>query len=157
MSRPPVRDIPDEKWFELIGPSIMVPAQMFEPARIELPEHRLMLAVLQNALDDLRAASRVRQRARDVLKEQRAETIAWFCAEDDANVFGFESICAALHLPADAIRCALARRDWRLEVRSVKIVPARRKHANVSGVHDARQNRPRASNSPYTTLWEATG
>lgn len=65
------------------------------------PEARLMLAVLDNALDDLRRNARVDDvRAR----RQLAETRAWIEDDDTTWPYAFANICDVLGLDPSAVR-----------------------------------------------------
>lgn len=65
------------------------------------PEAKLMLAVLDNALDDLRRYARIE----NVLAQRRlAETLAWFEDDDTTWPYAFPNLCEVLGLDASAVR-----------------------------------------------------
>jgi hypothetical protein len=83
-----------------------VPAQTV-PGRPFAPCARLMVAVLEDALETFTSCAGAADRRR---RRLFAETESWFGSDDRAWPFSFASICDALDLDAGAIRSALARR-----------------------------------------------
>jgi|SRR5579862_6320745 len=71
-------------------------------------EHRLMLAVLGDAVDCYRRGRRARDPATRVLFD---ETRAWVESTDRRALFSFESICDALDIDADYLRRGLRQRQ----------------------------------------------
>ena len=68
------------------------------------PEHRLMIAVLQDAVRCLKKY----RHAYDGLGRSRLRSeIAWLLSNDMKNVHSFARICESLELDADAVRGAL--------------------------------------------------
>ena len=91
-----------------VVPETILPEQFFRSSTALLREKRLMLAVLEEALLDLRRigvarTSRARRRADEVE--------AWFAADDESWPCSFLSICHALGLDASAVRTRLAPRQ----------------------------------------------
>jgi hypothetical protein len=87
----------------ILQPDIILPSQYFEP-RGRLPEHRLMIAVLQDAIDCV-AKHRC---ARDFPGRRLFdEATRWLLAEETDWLYSFERICAVLDLDANAVRRAL--------------------------------------------------
>ena len=74
---------------------IVLPSQHFGPRRMEAPEQRLMIAVLEDALDCLTGSHG--RRLSDEAKQ-------WFLADETHWPYSFECICGALDLDADAVR-----------------------------------------------------
>lgn len=76
-------------------PDVLLPSQYFGSRRMETPEHRLMIAVLLDALDCIRKH-----------RDQRLfdEAKHWFLADETEWPYSFEQICAALDLDADDVR-----------------------------------------------------
>lgn len=82
-------------------PDVMLPAQYLDQRRKRSPEHRLMIAVLYEALHCLekyRLASDVRGRRLFRDAEQ------WFLSEQAEWPHSFERICEALDLDSAAVR-----------------------------------------------------
>ena len=94
-----------------LEPETVLPEQFFRRSGGSSPQRRLMLAVLEQALLDLR-----RSADRRTLRTRRLadEVEGWFAANDDGWPCSFLSICHALGLDAAAVRTRLAR--WRTEV-----------------------------------------
>jgi hypothetical protein len=82
---------------------VVLPVQFFRagPRVAMLPEHRLMLAVLEDAVSQLTRAP--------VTRETYA-TWAWFASDDIAWPYSFAYVSDALGLDASAVRAALGRR-----------------------------------------------
>ena len=99
--------------FEAPGlePETVLPEQFFRRSAGASSERRLMLAVLEEALLDLRRSAN-----RRTLRMRRLadEVEGWFAANDDGWPCSFLRICHALGLDAAAVRARLAR--WRTEV-----------------------------------------
>jgi len=84
-------------------PDVILPAQ-YQPRGIEQPERRLLIAVLEDALDIIRKpvpADCARSHAR------HAEIWAWFQSRERGRVFAFDMICEVLGFDADAVRATL--------------------------------------------------
>lgn len=87
-------------------PDILLPAQYFYERRKRSPEHRLMMAVLYEALHCLE-----KYRFASDLKGRRLffEAEQWFVSEQTEWSYSFERICEALDLDAAAVRHRLRR------------------------------------------------
>lgn len=86
-------------------PDIILPAQFQARRAPQLPEHRLLLAVLEDAVDILRKhrhATAWRQHA------PHAETWAWLQSTDRDHAFAYETVCEHLGFDAEAVRAKLA-------------------------------------------------
>jgi len=85
-------------------PDVMLPSQYFAPRRKQAPEQRLMIAVLQDALDCLE-----KHRFATDCRDRRLfdEAKDWFLAHESGWPYSFESICGVLDLDADAVRRSL--------------------------------------------------
>ena len=95
----------------LFEPDILLPTQYFAAfrrGRAVEGERRLMLAVLEDAVD----AYRKHALARDP-RDQACflEAKEWFVSEDHSWLFAFENICDVLEMNADYLRTGLDR--WR--------------------------------------------
>lgn len=84
----------------------LLPSQLF-PSRAALqPEKRLMLAVLEDAVQTfLRFVAEPGAQARRLF----VETTAWFASDDTSSAFSFASICEALDLEPSYLRSGLRR------------------------------------------------
>jgi len=80
---------------------IVLPVQHFEARHQPAPEQRLMVAVLQDALDCV-----AKYRVADDAQGQRLfrEANQWLLAAGTDWPYSFESICAVLDLDLDAVR-----------------------------------------------------
>jgi hypothetical protein len=95
----------------LFEPDILLPNQYFaafKRGRAVEGERRLMLAVLEDAVDSYRKYAF----ARDP-REQACflEAKEWFFSQDRSSLFAFENICDVLEMNADYLRSGLDR--WR--------------------------------------------
>ena len=95
----------------LFEPDILLPNQYFaafKRGRAVEGERRLMLAVLEDAVDSYRKYAL----ARDP-REQACflEAKEWFVSDDRSWLFAFENICDVLEMNADYLRTGLDR--WR--------------------------------------------
>jgi hypothetical protein len=80
---------------------IILPSQHFRPRRKIAPEHRLMIAVLHDALE---CFTKSRSAEDNRGKRRFRETAQWFQSRDTAWPYAFECICEVLDLDADAVR-----------------------------------------------------
>ena len=101
----------------LFEPDILLPNQYFasfKRGRAVEGERRLMLAVLEDAVDSYRKYAL----ARDP-REQACflEAKEWFVSEDNSWLFAFENICDVLEMNADYLRTGLDR--WRRSLTAV--------------------------------------
>ena len=87
--------------------SILIPVADYptHPSPPRRPEHALMQAVLECALDDLVAPGSTHNRHAALIREAAKD---WFCDDHREWAFSFLSICDALHLDASAVRKQLA-------------------------------------------------
>ena len=120
--------------FEAPGlePETILPEQFFRRSGESSPERRLMLAVLEEALLDVRRSAN-----RRTLRMRRLadEVEGWFAANDEGWPCSFLRICHALGLDAAAVRTRLAR--WRTGV-PVQIVTLRIPDPETPAVDRAR-------------------
>jgi len=93
-----------------LEPEIVLPEQFFRRSAASSSERRLMLAVLERALVDLRSSRKARTRR---MRRLADEVDAWFAADDEAWPCSFLHICHGLGLDAAAIRSRLVR--WRVD------------------------------------------
>src|SRR5205809_4773513 len=101
-----------------VVPETILPEQFFRPSAALPSEKRLMLAVLGEALLDLRRSADARTPRGRRLAD---EVDAWFAADDEGWPCSFLSICHALGLDASAVQTRLA--PWRMEARANFVIP----------------------------------
>ncbi len=98
----------------LFEPDILLPNQYFAAfrrGRAVEGERRLMLAVLEDAVDSYRKhATACDPREQACFLEAKE----WFCSNDRSWLFAFENICDVLEMNADYLRSGLDR--WRRAV-----------------------------------------
>ena len=79
----------------------ILPSQHFGPRRKQAPEHRLMMAVLHDALECLRKhRGATGPHGRRLFDDAQR----WFLADDTRWPYSFEGICGVLDLDANAVR-----------------------------------------------------
>jgi hypothetical protein len=101
-------------------PEIMVPAQFDDLRRSAVatrPEHRLMLAVLEDAVHLYQIGGRGDARTRRLY----AETERWFASTDTSWPFSFVVICQVLGLDPEYVRSGLRR--WRVAREAHRTTP----------------------------------
>jgi hypothetical protein len=94
-----------------LASEVVVPVQGPNPGGRGAPERRLLVAVLEQALDDVglvRSTTRTRPRARRLCGRRGANVEVWFAARNEPWPLSFENLCSHLGLDADAIRTALS-------------------------------------------------
>ena len=108
---PMIDSVPASSEASGLEPETVLPEQFFRRSGGSSPERRLMLAVLEEALLDLRRSAN-----RGTLRMRRLadEVEGWSAANDDGWPCSFLRVCQALGLDAAAVRTRLAR--WRAEV-----------------------------------------
>lgn len=120
----------------MLQPDIILPSQ-YVPRRTLTPEHELMIAVLQDAIDCV-------AKNRDA-KDHRGrrlfdEATQWFLAEETDWPYSFESICAVLDLDANAVRRALGLPGQQSAPVSRQVKKATRNHEDLKNVNGAKEN-----------------
>ncbi len=101
----------DERLANLFVPDVLLPSQYGDGSSRRsnfTGEHRLMLAILEDAIRVYCKEAGARNRRRRRLFR---ETEQWIESPDESWVFSFERICGALQLDADYIRRGL--RTWK--------------------------------------------
>jgi len=82
-------------------PDLILPSQHYGPRRKQAPEQRLMIAVLQDALDCVeKYRFATGKHGRQFFREARR----WFLADEADWPYSFECICGVLDLDANAVR-----------------------------------------------------
>ena len=104
------RDITaEERVQELFQPDTLLPSQYFDRIRRRASfdgERRLMVAVLEDAVDVYRKQAGARDRKRRQLFE---DAEAWIESDDKSWIFSFENICDVLGIDATYLRKGLRR------------------------------------------------
>jgi hypothetical protein len=88
-----------------LEPDIVLPSH-FLPRTIAMPEKRLLLAVLEEAVGTLRRYLGATDR---YSRATFADVEAWFASEDSARLCSFVGICDALEIDATHLRSGLRR------------------------------------------------
>ena len=95
---------PADALSSLMQLDILLPSQHFGPRHQQVPERRLMVAVLHDALDCLeRYRSATSKEGHRLFHEAQH----WFLAREAGWPYSFECICAALDLDSNAVRQCL--------------------------------------------------
>jgi hypothetical protein len=102
--------LPDTEEFSTARPRLgpQVDVTVVPPRPPAVPEHRLMLAVLEQALADFHSSALAGE------PEDRfvQELIGWFASTDRTGSYGFETICDVLGFQPEMIRRRLRRVSW---------------------------------------------
>lgn len=86
---------------DLFQPHVILWAQHFNPPKRLAPEHRLMMAVLDDAIQCVkRYRFPIDDRGRRLFHEAKQ----WLLAAEPHRPYSFENICAVLDLDANAVR-----------------------------------------------------
>ncbi len=103
--------LPDDAVARLFEPELITPGQhrdQVQRERVDQPEIRLMLAVMEDAVATYqRYASETGRRSRRLFEEAER----WINSTDTAWPYSFENICEALRFEPETVRRGL--RDWR--------------------------------------------
>jgi hypothetical protein len=101
--------------FEAPGlePETVLPEQFFRRSAASSSERRLMSAVLDEALLDLRRST---NRRTPRMRRLADEVEGWFAADDDEWPCSFQNVCHVLGVEPAAVRSRLAR--WRNEAQA---------------------------------------
>ncbi|HWP67217.1 MAG TPA: hypothetical protein VNO26_15070 [Candidatus Limnocylindria bacterium] len=107
---------PGDEHQALFEPDTLLPSQHADRTgrrRFSEGEHRLMVAILEDAIDVYRKQAA----ARDTRKRHMFEDAeAWIEDRDSSWIFSFENICTVLDLEPDYIRRGL--REWKRRARA---------------------------------------
>jgi hypothetical protein len=121
----------------MLQPSIILPSQYFGPHRRLTPEHGLIIAVLQDAIDCVaKHRSAKDYRGRQLFDE----ATRWLLAEETDWPYSFECICAVLDLDANAVRRALRSPERQSALVSREVKKALQNHEDLKGVNVAVNN-----------------
>jgi hypothetical protein len=128
---------------DVLEPEIRLPEQLENAGkRCTMPEHRLMLAVMEDAVHVYQTAcGATHGQGRKLFRE----TADWFASDDTSSPFCFVTICQLLGLDPDYLRAGLRR--WRDRQQSdVRVIPLRIRHVGGSRhrVIESRASRRRA-------------
>jgi hypothetical protein len=127
----------DAKTNRLFAPDTLLAAQYFD--RVRRPksstgEQRLMIAILEQAVDDYMTLVA----ARDCVRQRMfADAEQWLASTDRSRLYSFETICDHLGLDVDYMRQGLRR--WKARARG-QLAPS------IAPADVAPQERRRASN-----------
>jgi hypothetical protein len=122
----------------MLQPDIILPWQHFGSRRRLAPEHRLMIAVLQDAIDCVAKYRYAKDyRGRRLFHE----ATQWFLAEETDWPYFFECICAVLDLDANAVRRALRLPERQSALVSREVKKALQNHEDLKSVNVAVKNR----------------
>jgi hypothetical protein len=103
----------EERLQELFQPDTLMPSQYFDRIRRRASldgERRLMVAILEDAIDVFRKHADARDRKRQTMF---ADAAAWIESGDKTWIFSFENICDVLGIDIDYLRAGLRR--WHAE------------------------------------------
>jgi hypothetical protein len=89
-------------------PDAILPVQFYSAGGMR-PEKRLMLAILEDALDIYRKYARTPGRRHESLV---AETRQWLFADDTRWPFSFVNLCSALGIDVGSLRAQLGGGRW---------------------------------------------
>lgn len=88
----------------MLQPNVILPSQHFGAGKLLAPEQRLMIAVVQDAINCVEKY----RFATDSRGRQLFDEVAqWLSAAETGWPYSFESICGALDLDANAVRQSL--------------------------------------------------
>jgi hypothetical protein len=127
-----VRPLPDRGGVGVqLEPEIILPVQLEHPTLYIRPEHRLMLAVLEDAVHAYQTGCIENRGDRALFRE----TAQWFASNDATSPFCFVTICQLFGLDPDCVRGGLGRwnerhRDRRAD--GVRTMPLRSRHVRGS-------------------------
>jgi hypothetical protein len=102
---------PDERISDLFVPDTMLPSQYFDRLHRRADrsgEHRLMLAILEDAVDVYRKQAGARDPRRRALFD---EAESWIESADKSWIYTFENICDVLSIDASYLRRGL--HEWK--------------------------------------------
>jgi len=105
----------DERVASLFQPDTLLSAQYFDNLRRKTyfePEKRLMLAILQDAVNCYRDKVQTQNRKG---KRLFAETESWVVESNGNWIFSFDNVCEALSLNPEYVRQGLSR--WKEKIR----------------------------------------
>jgi hypothetical protein len=85
----------------LLELEVMLPSQYSDRRRSRTPEHRLMMAIVHDALECIAKYRFARDRHRRRLYD---EARSWLLAPETDWPYSFEGICSVLGLDSDAVR-----------------------------------------------------
>ena len=88
----------------MLRPNIILPSQYFPSQLKQAPEQRLMIAVLQDAID---CVDKYRGATDSDGRRLFAEAAQWVLADESEWPYSFECICDVLGLDANAVRYRL--------------------------------------------------
>src|SRR6185295_2004975 len=111
-------NVVSDTFAHLLQPDTLLPSQYFATLRrkgAHEPERRLVIAVLQDAVDCFQKHLGARDRKARQLYQDAEE---WICSDDRSWPFSFENVCDLLQINADYLRAGLL--AWRERQHSLK-------------------------------------
>ena len=125
----------EERLSDLFEPDILLPIQYFaalKRKRFSCGEHRLLVAIMQDAIECFQKHLHARDSKR---RQLYIEAEAWVNAEEDDGTFSFDNVCDLLGLNPDYLRQGLlAWRDRERARHRARLVHPGRAHEE--GVED---------------------
>jgi len=100
-------NVPTDTFAHLLQPDTLLPSQYFAALRrkgAHEPERRLVIAVLQDAVDCFQKHLSARDRKARQLYLDAEE---WICSDDRSWPFSFENVCDLLQINAEYLRAGL--------------------------------------------------
>jgi hypothetical protein len=101
----------EERLSDLFEPDILLPIQYFaalKRKRFSCGEHRLLVAIMQDAIECFQKHLHARDSKR---RQLYVEAEAWINAENDDGTFSFDNVCDLLGMNPDYLRQGLL--SWR--------------------------------------------
>ena len=101
----------EERLSDLFEPDILLPIQYFaalKRKRFSCGEHRLLVAIMQDAIECFQKHLHARDSKR---RQLYIEAEAWVNAEEDDGTFSFDNVCDLLGMNPDYLRQGLL--SWR--------------------------------------------
>jgi hypothetical protein len=101
----------EERLSDLFEPDILLPVQYFaalKRKRFSCGEHRLLVAIMQDAIECFQKHLHARDSKR---RQLYIEAEAWIGAEEDDGTFSFDNVCDLLGMNPDYLRQGLL--AWR--------------------------------------------
>jgi hypothetical protein len=122
----------EERLNDLFEPDILLPIQYFaalKRKRFSCGEHRLLVAIMQDAIECFQKHLHARDSKR---RQLYIEAEAWINAEDDEGTFSFDNVCDLLGMSPEYLRQGLL--TWRDRERSrhrARVVHAAQGHGHT--------------------------
>ena len=128
----------EERLSDLFEPDILLPIQYFaalKRKRFSCGEHRLLVAIMQDAIECFQKHLHARDSKR---RQLYIEAEAWVTVEEDDGTFSFDNVCDLLGMNPDYLRQGLL--SWRDRERAryrARLVHPGHAHGGMSEESDA--------------------